>query len=84
MAEAAARRTRSRRTTAISSGRPLLTLSPIAGTELEEQNESYLDLIQEIYAALRKFTTTSHFRLGILLYSGWQFMTRNFKDKGPA
>ena len=67
MAEAAARRTRSRRTTAISSGRPLLTLSPIAGTELEEQNESYLDLIQEIYAALRKFATIPYFCLRILL-----------------
>ena len=33
-----------------------MTLSPISGTELGEQNESYLDLIQEIYAALRKFT----------------------------
>ena len=33
-----------------------MTLSPISGTELGEQNESYLDLIQEIYAALRKLT----------------------------
>ena len=79
---AVAARTRSRRTTANSSGRPLLTLFPIAGTELEEQNESYLDLIQEIYAALRKFATIPYFRPRILLCVAVRD-TRNDKVKGP-